>query len=364
MNVLYVITGLGMGGAERQVCDLADEMATLGQSVRLVALNSKNEAKIFPKNQSITVDFLEMSKSPFGLFKAILALKNIIRDFQPDVVHCHMFHANIIGRISRLFVKFPKLICTAHSSNEGGSLRMLAYRYSNFLSDFNTNVSEEAVQAFIGRQAVKKDRMFAMPNGIDTHRFYKNEGKREELRNELGLDNNFVFLAVGRLEKPKDYPNLLKAFQLVHQQYLNTKLVIVGAGSLELELKELSNTLGISSKVLFLGLRKDIPEIMNIADTYVLSSQYEGFGIVIAEAMLTENVVVATDCGGVKDVLGGFGYLVEPKDYLGLSEVMIKSLTLLPQERIQIGTNARSYIVANYSLREIAKKWLTLYQGK
>ncbi|MEG9489112.1 glycosyltransferase [Mannheimia indoligenes] len=359
-----MLTGLGMGGAERQVCDLADELVSLGHNVKLVSLNSKNEAIIFPKNKEIIVEFLNMSKTPFGLFNAIFQLKKLIKNFQPDVVHCHMFHANIVGRLSRLFVKFPKLICTAHNTNEGSDIRMLAYRYTNFLSDINTNVSEEAVEAFIKRQAVKKEQMFAMPNGIDTQRFQKNELSRQSLRNEFGVNDSFVFLAVGRLEEQKDYPNLLNAFHIVNQHSPNTKLVIVGTGSLEAELKQLVQQLGIASNVLFVGLRKDIPEIMNIADTYVLSSKYEGLPLVLGESMATENIIVATDCGGTKEMMGRNGFLVIPQDHYALAEAMQKSMQLTEQEKQHMGRKAREYIISNYSLNEVAKKWVELYARK
>lgn len=363
MRILYIITGLGMGGAERQVCDLADELSNLGNDVRLVALNSKEEAKTFPKASPVQIDFLEMTKNPIGLIKAIFALKKIIHTFQPDIVHCHMFHANIVGRLTRLFVKFPKLVCTAHNTNEGGNSRMLAYRYSNWLSDLNTNVSEEAVEAFVKRQAVKIGQMIAMPNGIDTERFKKNEVCRDKLRQELVLNNSFIFLAVGRLEEQKDYPNLLNAFKLVNQDNTATKLVIVGTGVLESELKQLAQDLGISDNVIFLGLRKDIPEIMNIADTYVLSSKYEGLPLVLGEAMATENLVVATDCGGTKEMIGESGFLVEPQNHIALSVAMKKSMVLPAKEEDQMGKKAREHIVLNYSLSEVAKKWISLYKG-
>lgn len=363
MKILYIITGLGMGGAERQVCDLTDELNNLGNDVRLVALNSKEEAKTFPKTSQVQVDFLEMAKNPIGLIKAIFALRKIILTFQPDIVHCHMFHANIIGRLTRLFVKFPRLISTAHSTNEGSNSRMFAYRCSNWLSDLNTNVSEEAVEAFVKRQAVKRGQMIAMPNGIDTNRFKRNEIYRDKLRRDLMLDEAFTFLAVGRLGGEKDYPNLLNAFKLVNQDNTATKLVIVGTGVLESELKQLAQDLGISDNVIFLGLRKDIPEIMNIADTYVLSSKYEGFGIVLAEAMLSENIVIATNCGGTKDVLGEFGYLVESQNYIALSVAMKKAMALSGQEKKQMGIKAREHIILNYSLSEVAQKWISLYKG-
>lgn len=362
MKILLIITGMGVGGAERQVCDLADAFAKKGHKVKIVGLDNTQQIK--PFNEQITLEMLNMEKSPVGFFKAYWRLVSIIKEFQPDVVHSHMFHANIMARLLRLTISIPKLICTAHSNNEGGKLRMALYRYTNFLSDQNTNVSQSAVEAFIEKQAVKKGQMFAMPNGIDTDKFHKNLEARNKLRNELAInDDEYAFLAVGRLNEAKDYPNLLKAFQLVSQQKENAKLFIVGQGKLKDELETLSNTLGLTQKVNFLGLRKDISDLMNIADTYVLSSHYEGLAIVVGEAMSSEKVVIATNCGGPKEILGNSGYLIPKQNYHILAETMLKTMDLLNEEKEKLGKQAREYIVKNYSLDAVSDKWLEIYKG-
>ncbi|MGL5947829.1 MAG: glycosyltransferase [Aeromonas sp.] len=118
MKILLIITGLGMGGAERQVCDLADQFAAKGHEVLLISMTGETVNR--PLSAKIEVVELRMAKTPLGFIKAYSKTRNLIKKFKPDVVHSHMVHANLFSRLLRLTTRFKKLICTAHSSNEGG----------------------------------------------------------------------------------------------------------------------------------------------------------------------------------------------------------------------------------------------------
>lgn len=364
MKILLLITGLGIGGAEKQVCDLADKFAQLGYQVKLISLSKAFSEQTLPKNNQIEISYLNMTKYPLSLVRAYFQLRNEIKTFKPDVIHSHMFHANLVARLLRLSTKIDRLICTAHNTNEGGILRMNLYRFTNFLSDLNTNVSQEAVDAFIAKKAVKKEQMIAMENGIDTSFFIKDKETANNIRSSLKLSEKYVFLAVGRLATQKDYPNLLKAFSIVNKQKPNTCLLIAGIGELEQELKQYTVQLGISEKVSFLGLRRDINQLMNIADTYVMSSHFEGLPLVIGEAMATENVIVATDCGGTREVIGDNGFLVPIRNSEALANAMLQSMDLTEEERLILGKKSREHILKYYSLDAVANKWLVLYQKK
>ncbi|MBF0784789.1 glycosyltransferase [Muribacter muris] len=363
MRILFLITGLGMGGAERQVCDLADSLSSLGHSIQIISLSSKLDTGVLPNRKEIELFYLNMNKNPISFIITYLKLRNLIQKFQPSVVHSHMFHANIMARLLKLTQTFPKLICTAHSKNEGGKLRMLAYRITNRLADLNTNVSQDAVDEFIKKKAVNPNQMIAISNGINLNIFYKNEIFKAEVKKELEFDDSvYIFLAIGRLTDAKDYPNLLKAFSIVKHQKENVFLLIAGIGELEESLKDLAKTLNLSHNVKFLGLRRDIPKLMNVADTYVMSSYYEGLPLVLGEAMATENIVVSTDCGGPKEIIGNNGFLASIHDSQKLAEKMLETMALSQEQREILGKNAREHIKKNYSLDAITKKWLELYQ--
>ena len=359
MKIIFIITGLGMGGAETQVCNLADEFTRLGHQILLISLTEKVVKR--PIEPSIKIISLNMQKNILGFIKAYNQTKALIRDFQPDLVHSHMVHANLFARLLRLTCKIPLLICTAHSTHEGGLARILAYRLTDNLADIFTNVSFKAVQAFEDQGAAPKRKMIVQYNGIDTNYFSFSQAKRDLIRQELNISTNTILLlSVGRFNAQKDYPNLLKAFAKLNRE--NIKLAIVGSGELESEIKDLSINLALNQDIFFLGLRTDISALMSAADIFVLSSVYEGFGLVVAEAMSCERVVVATDSGGVKEVIGECGFLVKPCSSDELAQGIINALAEPPELKQKRIENGRQRIIQNYSLKIISQKWLELYE--
>ena len=221
MKVLLVITGLGMGGAEHVVANLADELVNRDHEVKVAYMTGPK--LVLPKSKKIEVVSLEMN-SYTDTLSSYLQLRKLINSFNPDVVHSHMFHANIFTRLLRISVNIPKLISTAHNTNEGGKTRMLAYRITDKLTDISTNVSSEAVSEFIRKGAVKTGRMVNVTNGIDIRKFSFDRNARGNIRAELSVNNEKVLLAVGRLDTQKDYPNLINAMQQRYIKYLKNML--------------------------------------------------------------------------------------------------------------------------------------------
>lgn len=360
MKVLFLITGLGVGGAERQVVDIAQTLASRGVQTKIAFLTGDPE--ILPLSKSIEIVQLGSNRSFVSMGVAFFKFIRLVLDFRPDVVHSHMFHSNILARLSRLFVYVPKLVCTAHSTNEGGRIRMLLYRCSDFLCDVFTNVSKEAVRQFEIKGAVPKGKMQAILNGIDTEKFYFDKEARRRVRAIFNLDDEQVFLAVGRLVEIKGYPNLLTAFAKLSQENNNYRLWVVGDGILRDKLEQICCELHISDKVNFLGIRHDVEDLMRGADIFVLSSRWEGFGLVIAEAMATERIVVATDCGGVAEVVGDCGYLIPVEMADELAQAMSAAALLSTEEKETIGQSARERILARFSLQAVVDQWMNIYK--
>lgn len=363
MNIVLMITGLSTGGAETQVCSIADKLYELGHRVTLIYLTGNNEVN--PKHKDINVIGLDMGRTPLGLLKALKQCRDILIRLNPDVLHSHMFHANIFARLLHITMPIPKVISTAHSSNEGGQLRMLAYRITNSLADLSTNVSSEALQSFITKKAMDSKHSIVVYNGIDTDKFFYKKNSRDVIRQQLNLEeSHFLFLAVGRITDAKDYPNLLTSFASIQTNNTNAKLAIVGKGDLDKEIRKLSNNLNLQGSVHFLGNRNDVDKVMSACDCFVLSSAYEGFGLVVAEAMSSQRVVIGTDCGGIKEVIGAEGFLVEPKNHMALAKAMQKAINLDLDQRKQMGLKARQRILDKYSLNATVAKWLELYKAQ
>ncbi|MDZ7809374.1 MAG: glycosyltransferase [Arhodomonas sp.] len=310
--MMLVITSLGVGGAERLVTGLADRFAAAGHEVVLVVFHGEIELR--PAHPGVRVVNLRMRRSPWGVLAALVRFRRLVRAFRPDVVNSHLVHANILSRLLRLVTPMPRLVSSAHNTNEEGRGRMIAYRLTDRLADISTNVSAEAVEAFERQGALRPGRMIAIHNGIDTAAFAFDPDARERVRAELTLEAATpLLLAVGRLWEQKDYSNLLRAFARLAGDGRPPRLAIVGDGPLRAELEGLADSLGVTDRVRFLGIRHDVPALMAACDLFVLSSAWEGFGLVVAEAMACERPVVATDCGGVREVVGDAGFLVPPR---------------------------------------------------
>lgn len=360
---MFLITGLAYGGAETQLVNLATRLKKRGWDVRVVSMLPPQAFTEELAAAGIPLATLNMRRGvpdPRAVFKLV----KILRQWRPDIVHSHMVHANLLARIARVFYKVPVVISTAHSINEGGRLREVAYRLTDFLADLTTNVSRAAVSRYIQVGAAPKNKIIFMPNGIDTCHFQFKQKDRLRLRDELQLTDKFVWLAVGRFEEAKDYPNLLQALKKVVPERDGVVLLIAGQGTLFEEMRAMAYSLELAEKVRFLGVRRDVPELMSAADAYVMSSAWEGLPMVLLEAAACALPIVATDVGGNGEiVLDGFnGYLVPPRNPEALASVMLKMMSLSENERGAMGRAGRAHIEANYSLDRVVDQWENLYQ--
>ena len=352
MKILYVITGLGLGGAEKVVCDLADQMILKGHDVKIVYLTGS----VLVKPISPRIELLPLHlNSASNIFCASRKYKKIIRDFSPDVIHSHMIHANIFARLNHLSFKYIRLICTAHNSNEGGRVRMLAYKLTNFLSNLNTNVSQEASKSLISKGAFNKNNLITVYNGIDLNKF--------NFFNKYKNSNELIFLSVGRFNKQKDYPNLFKAISsLKNKINKELKFYIAGDGELRPQLEQLIVDLGIANNVVLLGKRSDIPSLLNKADYFILSSRHEGLPTVVIEAMACGTFVIATDCGGSAEIMRDTGILVPPQNSEALAEAIKQAVNKTPLDIQENNLKARQRVEELFSLEKSVQNWLKLYE--
>ena len=358
MRILYTITGLSMGGAETITVNLARRMQERGHTVMIMYLSG--EQKVIVPDRVILKN-LCLKKNPLGFLQAMRYAKKVVLDFKPEVVHANMFHAIFFTRLLRLLVKIPRLICTEHSNNYHGKTRLLLEHCTDFLSDLNTNVSESATEYFIKSGVFSKNKSIAMYNGIDMSRFFCN--RNMELRKMLGIsDDNFIFLNVSRFNEAKDHKTLINAFSIVHKMNQNTKLLCVGDGELRKEIQTLVNELQLSESVIFAGIQQNTQDYYNASDCFVLSSAYEGFGLVLVEAMACELPVISTDCGGTKEIVVQESDLVPIKNPELLAEKMKQVMEFSEEERKDLGKRNRKS-VEKFDLEKITLEWQDLYKG-
>lgn len=353
MKILLIITGLGIGGAEKVVCELADQLYLKGHHVTILYFTGK--ALRLPK-YDIEIKKISLTKSP-KIFSSIKSILNLVNDLKPDVIHSHMFHANIIARLIKFFYKNIRVICSSHSNFEGGRLRMQMYRMTENLCDVHTNVSKNAAKKLELAGATKNKKIIPIYNGINISH-YKNIGdNRSDLLCGLGIDpNKKIIMTIGRIDIPKDYPNLLNAFKLVAEKISDIHLVIVGDGPLKSEMVNLARDLGIYDHVSFIGIRQDIPQLLNACDLFVSSSAWEGFGIAILEAMICEKSIVATSTDGALELLPK-EKLIPCKDHISLSSKIIEEIKNNKDKTMYDG-------LEKFSWEIISTEWELIYGNK
>ena len=364
MRVMFLSTSMGMGGADKQLLSAAQLMLAKGREVLIVSLTQLGPMGLEARSSGIRTESLEMRRGvpdPRGLIRLV----RLARAWKPDVLHSHMVHANLMARVLRLFVPIPVMVSTIHNIYEGGPLWMAAYRMSNSLVDHMTIISEAAANRFVAEGIVPRELLSCVPNGVDTERFRSvPAGARSALRQSLGLENEFIWLAVGRFEVAKDYPNMLRAFALVHDQHPNAVLLLVGHGSLQNEVESLAQSLNLGDQIRFLGVRGDVPEVMSAADGYVMSSAWEGMPIALLEAAAAGLPIVATLVGGNHEVVrqDESGILVPPRDHAGLGRAMLRLMGLSDIERRAMGERGREHVRAHYGLGRVVERWEDVYR--
>ncbi len=363
MRILLLSTSMGMGGADKQLLSAAEGLRSRGHELFIVSLTPLGPMGLESRSLGFPTESLEMRRGipdPRGLVRLV----RLVRQWRPEVVHSHMVHANLMARVLRLVVPLPVLVSTIHNVYEGGRLRMTAYRLTNGLVDHMTIISEAAANRFVGERIVPRDLLRVVPNGVDIERYVGIPGgTREALRRSLGIEQEFVWLAVGRFEVAKDYPNMLRGFAAVLGRHPRAMLLLVGRGRLQDEAEGLTRSLDIERSVRFLGVRQDVPEVMSVADGYVMSSAWEGMPMVLLEASAAGLPIVSTAVGGNLEVIrdGESGFLVPPGNSDALGAAMLRLMDLPEAERLAMGQAGREHVRAQYSLSRVVDRWEDLY---
>jgi glycosyltransferase involved in cell wall biosynthesis len=364
MRILFLSTSMGMGGADSQLLSAAHGMRSRGHEVRIVSLTQLGPMGLEAQRAGIPTESLDMRRGvpdPRGLVRLV----RLVRAWRPDVLHSHMVHANLMARALRLITPVPVMVSTIHNIYEGGRLRMAAYRLTNTLVDHVTIVSQAAADRFVRERIVPESLLTVIPNGVDTEQFRRiPRGVGHSLRQSLGLEGKFVWLAVGRFEIAKDYPNMLRGFARVHERFPQATLLLVGRGSLQSETERLAQSLGLGSGVRFLGVRDDVVQVMSAADGYVMSSAWEGMPMVLLEAAAAGLPIVTTRVGGNHEVVrdGESGFVVPPRDHEALGRAMLQLMELSETERRSMGDRGREVIRAHYGLNRVVERWEELYR--
>jgi glycosyltransferase involved in cell wall biosynthesis len=305
---------------------------------------------------------------PVALWKYFWRLKKTVREENVKVIHCH-FNLKYLLPVKWFTGRDVQVIWHWHNMPDtkvGESrnvlkllFRDLFYRAIDPLIDQHVAISKE-IDAWLSSVSGK---VSLVPNGVHLTRFDPASlNDRGSVRSRLGIRGDAALICnVANFRPQKDHVTLLKAAREVLKQKPNTYFVLVGDGPTRKQVETLARELGIAGKVIFTGTVQNVEEVVGASDVFVLSSLYEGFGLVILEAMGLEKPVVVTNVGGCPDIVKpGTGFLIDVRDFHGMAQ---KIMWLLdhPEKAKLMGREGRSIAENRFSLDCWSQNILALY---
>lgn len=298
---------------------------------------------------------------------AIVALSRLISllaRLRPNVLVGFMFHADLLCRIAGKIAGVPNVVSSVRSINMGGRHREWSLRLTRRLSHAVVTNARATADHLVRRKIAVQRSSHVIPNGIEVERFRPPKNMRRAVRSEFEVDEDtFLWIAVGRLEPPKDYPNVLRAFAGARAAHSNVELWIVGDGPGRASAEGLAEQLGIGDACRFLGLRTDVPRLLAAADALVQGSAWEGLPNAVVEALAAGRPVVATDAGGTRELVdnGRSGFLVPPRDTEALKNAMRKLMTLPAKSRREMGAVGQQHVASYCDLEQVVVAWERLF---
>ncbi|PIR44957.1 MAG: hypothetical protein COV10_01995 [Candidatus Vogelbacteria bacterium CG10_big_fil_rev_8_21_14_0_10_51_16] len=300
-KILIIINNLGIGGAERLVAGDINEMLRMGIDVSLVTLVPE------PPKSFASVLHLKLDRFRCIHFKHFLdipawfKLGRFIRVSKPNLVITHLWFANTIGRIAAKIAGAKNVVSFEHNVYDTVKTGKMFFvdRCLQFLSNKIIAVSD-AVKESLVRHAICESKIEVLCNGIDTKPFSVT-CDRLKIRREYGVPENvFLYLFIGRLIHQKAVDILIEAFKRIET---DACLLIVGQGKDRDMLEELVKKLGLQKRVIFAGIRNDVPQLLMSSDCFVLPSRHEGLPMVLIEALAAGAATIVSDFASAGEVV-------------------------------------------------------------
>lgn len=375
LRVLYVIEGLGTGGAERSLAEMLP---------RLIALGIEPEVACFFRREEGVEAEVVASGIPVHLISAggragrLRSLRRLVSALRPDVVHTTLFEADVLGRLACAGLEVPVLSSLVNTSYLPGRLhdpdvrrwRLEAARIVDGLTARHlpthfhalTNAVKDASVRALG---IPPRRITVIPRGRDPARLgCPDPDRRRRARVALGIQQDTpVLVNVGRQEFQKGHHVLLRAAARLSTRRPVAVLVAGRTGKATTGLRALQRDLGLAGTVRFLGHRDDVPEVLAAADVFVFPSLYEGLGGAVLEAMALGIPVVASDLPVLREVVqpGRTGLLVPPGDPVALAQA-VDGLLDRPARAAALGQRARKVFQTHFTLDPVVSRMAELYR--
>jgi len=356
----FIIPSYAGGGAERATITIASELQKEdGLSVTLIVLNADGPLRDLP--QGVEVVEFENKRSAYAFFD----LRSFLQESGPDIVFSVLPQANILMYLVNKTVKAGwQTVCMLQNFYErliSQNNFLIGWLFTRSLksADKVISCSQGLSKNITEKIAVKSENSYHIYNPIDIDEI-EEKAKKGVHADIFKKSKKQKILGVGRLTKQKGFSYLIEATKRVNDSGINADLILLGEGKLENELKSLATELGIKDKVHFFGFVDNPYKYMKAADVFVLSSLWEGFGLVLVEALACRTPIVATDCPfGPSEILknGKFGKLVPPKSSEKLANEITKSLKADKHENAYLVKRA-----SDFAPRKISQMYKTVIQ--
>ena len=360
MRVLHLTKVQGIGGAEQHLLTLLPALRDRGVDARFLSLDAGGDAARF--HRALVARGVPYDRVACGLDVSPRLGRDVVRATRalaPDLVHTHMVHADVYGSLAAHVLRRP-FVSTRHNDDR---YLLGPFRYVDraFMHGVGRIVAiSDAVREFHAQAGLPRDKLVTIHYGLD-------EPPREPSETtptDVGIPADApLVLAIGRLIEQKDHATLLRAFARVQEQHPDARLAILGWGRLEEALRAQVAELGLDGSVFLLG-RVEPRDWLERADVFAHTSRWEGFGIVLLEAMLAGIPVVATRVSAVPEIVvdGETGLLAEPGDATAVGDA-ISALLADRARRAQLGAAGRRRATSEFSVARMTDRTLAVYES-
>ncbi|MFQ5688788.1 MAG: glycosyltransferase [Gemmatimonadota bacterium] len=365
LKVMQVTHDLGIGGLPRVVATLAGALDRSRFEPSVLCLNETGPLAAELEQRGIAVLQLPKPSGARPDYFAFHRVARVLRERGIDVLHTHNTQPFIDGGIAGILARVPRHIHTDHARDFPDKRRyMLAERVLSRFADRVVGVSRHTSSDLVRYEGIDPARVVTIHNGIDSVP-YEREVDAVAKRRSLGLSPSTPVLGLGvRLTEQKGIEHLLRAMVTVRRRIPEVVLLIAGYGPLAGDLEALAGRLGVAGCTRFLGPRLDMEELLHVFDVYVLPSLWEGFPLVLLEAMAAGCPIVATDVGGVSEAVrpGHNGLLAQPANPEALAAAILR---LLEDEdlRLRFAAGGKRLLREEFRADVMARRYEELYAG-
>lgn len=369
---MHIINDLSIGGAEMMLYKLLAETDRTRFAPVVISLMHHAALRQRIEALGIEVHTTKMRPglpSPMGLWRLV----RLMRSINPDLIFGWMYHSCIAAHLGKLFSsRRSPILWSIHYSIDSlekeKRLTALAIRVCAFLSKLPAQIVfvSRASQLQHSPLGYTLQNSCVIPNGIDVTEFAPSPEARSSVRSELGLPENAILIGMmGRYHPVKDHANFLRAAARLSKLHPHTQFLLIGRNvdTNNRELLASIQELGLAHHTHLLGERHDMPRLAAALDVFSLSSAYgESFPNVVGEAMACEVPCVVTDVGDTAWILGNTGRVVPPRDAVALADAWREMMDLGPGGRQDLGRQARSRVIENFTLGSVVARYDSLYE--